>query len=319
MYIENDCALCMNAIKNGIASVWIKCISCDDKVHEKCLKLNRRKYICGSCKRRKNKPICIACPNSDGPIIYTSQKQPIHVICALGLSYAIFISLRPVTVELELCEQYILKNKRCSVCDSSEMHVKKCDENECQKTFHVTCAQRKQLLISEFTNDKYIFNIYCKDHLPLNGYLQQIHMQADNLYSNKMDIMEQIPPMLLQKDKHPTPNQFDDDFTSASSHAPILTTSVPSPTTSVEYSPTPMIPLEYSPTPTISVGYSPTPTISVGYSPIPTSPMPTSPMLLNPTSNELVERLLNMTSREKCMDGVSIYYIYIIYEKYILS
>lgn len=159
-----------------------ECLVCKTKVHENCYgEINsssdkQHTFTCTKCvltEGKNQKPNCELCIYLNGAMKPTTDQRWVHVVCALFTDNVCFEDTN--TMELiditqvkkndkALCYRCIERDKRAL---SKLGNPVPCSSKGCSKFFHVTCAQRDDMLyeIPDGKN-KLIFNLFCKNHAP---------------------------------------------------------------------------------------------------------------------------------------------------------
>ncbi|EGT56770.1 CBN-ZFP-1 protein [Caenorhabditis brenneri] len=158
--------------------------NCEVAVHQGCYGIQEvpeGNWYCAKCTKAATMPAgtkneetfcCSLCPFSYGALKNTDQNGWAHVICALYIPEVRFgnvHSMEPVILSDIPVEKF---QKICYLCqedrpnDAKKGACMSCNKNNCKRSFHVTCAQRKGLLCEEGAisrNVKYCG--YCDNHL----------------------------------------------------------------------------------------------------------------------------------------------------------
>lgn len=159
--------------------------NCEVAVHQGCYGIQEvpdGEWFCAKCvKAAGMEPgtvnsetfCCELCPSSYGALKKTDRKDGwAHVICALYIPEVRFgnvHSMEPVILSDVPVDKF---QKTCYICLEERPNSAKkgacmsCNKNNCKRSFHVTCAQRKGLLCEEGAvarNVKYCG--YCESHL----------------------------------------------------------------------------------------------------------------------------------------------------------
>lgn len=179
---------CVCADENGWTDnplIYCDGENCEVAVHQGCYGIQEvpdGEWFCAKCTKaavmapgtvNSETFCCQLCPFDYGALKRTDRKDGwAHVICALYIPEVRFgnvHSMEPVILSDVPVDKF---QKICYICNDERPSAAKkgacmsCNKNNCKRSFHVTCAQRKGLLCEEGAvsrNVKYCG--YCESHL----------------------------------------------------------------------------------------------------------------------------------------------------------
>lgn len=177
--LEDDefaCDVCMSKdfdSKNRI----IICDLCEGAVHQKCYGNELIRYIpegvwyCSRCKYLIENQLgiraikCMFCPEIKGilKMVNSSQYLWAHISCVLAVKCVDFLDGKDR--DLVNLDEFYKKNgfELCCLCKIPYGVTVNCEFKQCDRNFHVSCAQRQGFLLAE--NSK--FQCVCKSHQKL--------------------------------------------------------------------------------------------------------------------------------------------------------
>lgn len=173
---EFTCDVCMSKDFDA-KNLIIICELCEGAVHQKCYGNELIRYIpegvwyCSRCKfllenRLEIRAIkCMFCPEIKGIIkmVNSSQYLWAHISCVSAIKCVNYLDGKDR--DLVNLDEFYKKNafEMCSLCRIPYGVTINCEFKQCDRNFHVSCAQRQGFLISE--NAK--FQCVCKEHQKL--------------------------------------------------------------------------------------------------------------------------------------------------------
>ncbi|KAJ8278337.1 hypothetical protein GJAV_G00086530 [Gymnothorax javanicus] len=156
-------------------SVLISCSSCCLQVHASCYgvrpdQLNEA-WTCSRCAAGGWTVDCCLCNLRGGALKTTTDGRWVHVICAIAVPEARFIS----AVEREPVDITAIPDKRkslkCVYCHKNSKEIRgaciQCSFENCSTSFHVTCAHIAGVLMKP-ADWPYVVSVTCLKHKPTN-------------------------------------------------------------------------------------------------------------------------------------------------------
>lgn len=180
--ISHRCSICSATISptpHHLEDALNSCVDCDVRVHSSCYGIEKevdaghwRCRWCAEARKASDSKardkVCVFCTLPDGAYTRVSMGRWAHVVCCLFLPEVHFVD--PVTMSEAVVPKdegfRMLYQKTCSICDKRGEGVsRRCDDEDCDTYFHVTCGQALGLLaIETYPNDMLKFTGYCQMH-----------------------------------------------------------------------------------------------------------------------------------------------------------
>lgn len=161
------CSVCQSS-KSENENKIIECSICNVQFHQACygvLKV-KKNYTCDFCANNQpeTEKSCLLCPDKSGPLKKTSNKNYIHVLCALFIPEVQFKNVNTMEPVLYGKIRKSRYTKICSICKVKKGAVIKCWKAECNINFHTTCCEKTGTLTSIKNNDKLNYVGFCPAH-----------------------------------------------------------------------------------------------------------------------------------------------------------
>eukprot|EP01135_Chromosphaera_perkinsii_P003228 Nk52_evm3s239 gene=Nk52_evmTU3s239 len=179
---EYCCEICLeDYVEDDNALIYCDGEQCNIGVHQACYGVPElppvdKNWFCRRCEKKVDlKTRCCLCPSKKGAFKPTDTGSWAHVICGLYLPEVEFGSptlMEPIIVS-RVSDYY--RNRECYICvenNRPKQSIKGCfilcNDASCSKAFHVTCAQKKDLLREEpnpNNPEEIMYNGYCSKHV----------------------------------------------------------------------------------------------------------------------------------------------------------
>ena len=147
------------------------CDGCETVVHQSCYGLNEvptGSWLCDVCLIESTKPRCLMCPLPHGAMKKTSCASGyIHIACALWIDDVTFEdAARREGINIYAKKKPKREHGVCQVCNIFEGAHLFCSKDNCQSSYHVTCAQRAgyRFQVNTSSEDSVKFISYCRKH-----------------------------------------------------------------------------------------------------------------------------------------------------------
>jgi NuA3 HAT complex component NTO1 len=113
---------------------------------------------------------CCLCPEKGGAMKRTTDWRWAHVVCALWVPNVSFMDPESRdAIDLSGMDERRF-GLSCSLCGQQKGACIQCKERKCMRAFHVTCARKHELHMTEREHDDWVeFSVYCDKHKPKLG------------------------------------------------------------------------------------------------------------------------------------------------------
>ncbi|XP_019851070.1 PREDICTED: protein AF-10-like [Amphimedon queenslandica] len=233
--MAKSCCVCSDG-KETTENRLFRCggSGCGIIVHQACygiVSVPSGVWFCRKCEsqERAARVKCELCPKKDGALKRTDTGSWAHVVCALYIPEVTFGNLRtmePIVTTKLPKERF---SKACYICEELGQETQastgacmSCHKSNCRLTFHVTCAQKEQLLVEE-EDPRDMRNIiycgYCSTHYK-RMVKQKLKQQQSFRKGNPPIPASSHPPALPQSLPPPPPPP---PFSSADNQGPTET------------------------------------------------------------------------------------------------
>jgi hypothetical protein len=110
---------------------------------------------------------CCLCPEKGGALKRTTDWRWAHVVCALWVPNVSFVDPE----SRDAIDLFGMDEKRfalsCGLCGVQKGACIQCKERKCMRAFHVTCARKHDLHMTEKERDDWVeFSVFCDKHKP---------------------------------------------------------------------------------------------------------------------------------------------------------
>lgn len=171
--IEDDdvCSVCNNGdVEDGNEIVY--CSSCDVAVHQACYGISHipeDDWYCEPCSNRVKFPTCLVCPVEGGAFKSTTDKNWIHLACALWIPELKVVD----TDEMGPIEGFSSIDPErfkllCKICKKRHGCAMQCVHKTCTVAFHPLCARkfgyRMEIIETDLPCLPCAFVAYCPKH-----------------------------------------------------------------------------------------------------------------------------------------------------------
>lgn len=111
---------------------------------------------------------CIFCPNTGGAFKQTTTNKWAHLLCALwipevGIQNHVYMEPIEVSSMIPRSRWKLV----CSICKVKRGACIQCHKTTCFTAFHVTCARRSGLSMTNRTLDPNAIRAFCRRHSPI--------------------------------------------------------------------------------------------------------------------------------------------------------
>ncbi|KAK7126399.1 hypothetical protein R3I94_017772 [Phoxinus phoxinus] len=156
-------------------SVLLSCGSCGLQVHASCYgvnpETNQEDWMCSRCTSMEWTAACCLCSLRGGALKKTTDDRWVHVICAVAVAEARFVSAverEPVDVSSVPDTR---KSLKCVYCHKTTKQIFgaciQCSSDNCSTSFHVTCALLAGVAMKP-ADWPYVVSVTCHKHKQAN-------------------------------------------------------------------------------------------------------------------------------------------------------
>ncbi|KAK7136581.1 hypothetical protein R3I93_016805 [Phoxinus phoxinus] len=156
-------------------SVLLSCGSCGLQVHASCYgvnpETNQEDWMCSRCTSMEWTAACCLCSLRGGALKKTTDDRWVHVICAVAVAEARFVSAverEPVDVSSVPDTR---KSLKCVYCHKTTKQIFgaciQCSSDNCSTSFHVTCALLAGVAMKP-ADWPYVVSVTCHKHKQTN-------------------------------------------------------------------------------------------------------------------------------------------------------
>ncbi|KAJ1624511.1 PHD-zinc-finger like domain-containing protein [Pavlovales sp. CCMP2436] len=168
-----NCMICGDG-ESEDDNVILFCDGCNLAVHQVCygggaVAIPDGPWYCDRCDpARCAGPVeCCLCPEKGGALKRTTDWRWAHVVCALWVPNVSFVDPE----SRDAIDLFGMDEKRfalsCGLCGVQKGACIQCKERKCMRAFHVTCARKNDLHMTEKERDDWVeFSVYCDKHKP---------------------------------------------------------------------------------------------------------------------------------------------------------
>lgn len=157
-YLNPECGICKDSI-TYIKDELFLCDLCFSATHQSCYGSEligenpSNAWYCARCKyylenpqEEVNKIKCFLCSDITGLIKSVDGEKWAHIVCIQWMPELYFTDLQKEKPNISKLDLYRSTHLICDICKKHEGSCIQCDDINCDFTFHVTCAQKSDII-----------------------------------------------------------------------------------------------------------------------------------------------------------------------------